>query len=78
MKMTFKAEISENSKIEINTEEVTLPEILQIFEQFLRGSGFYFNGTLDIVEYETAQEDFETWLNDINDSFEQINRHDVK
>ena len=39
-----------DSKVTFETNSVTLPEILAEFTQFLRGSGFHFDGELDIVE----------------------------
>lgn len=37
-------------------------DVVQEFETFLRGSGFYFNGNLDFVEEQVTKEGF-----DIND-----------
>lgn len=34
------------------TNAVTLDDILPVFEDFLRGSGFVFDGHLDIVKHE--------------------------
>lgn len=39
-----------SSRVTMETNSETLPDILAEFEQFLRGSGFHFNGQLDIVE----------------------------
>ena len=36
-------------KIVIETDEVTLPEIIQTFSDFLKGCGFVFDGRLDFV-----------------------------
>lgn len=36
-----------------NTNAVTLSEILEAFESYLKGCGFCFNGYLDIVEDES-------------------------
>ncbi len=40
-----------------------LPEVLQTFEQFLRGAGYYFDGQIDIVRFETVQQDENAELN---------------
>ena len=32
-----------------------LYEVIERFEEFLRGCGFYFNGTIDVVEDETEE-----------------------
>ena len=37
-------------KCQVETESATLPDILEDFEQFLRGCGFGFKGRLDFVE----------------------------
>ena len=36
--------------VEITTDAVYLPEILEVMEYFLRASGFMFSGSLQIVE----------------------------
>ena len=38
--------------IVVETEAITLPEVVDAFERFLKACGFYFNGKLDIVEDE--------------------------
>jgi len=38
--------------VNVNTDAVSLPEILGVMEDFLRGCGFHFDGRLDIVEEE--------------------------
>ena len=43
------------SRTRHTVSEETLGEILNAFELFLRGSGFVFNGVLDIVDEETNQ-----------------------
>jgi hypothetical protein len=45
------------SKNIVVTSAVSLPEILQEFEHFLRGSGFYFEGNLELVEEPNLTED---------------------
>lgn len=37
----------------VTTDAVSLPDILQSVEDFLRGCGFHFDGHLDIVNEET-------------------------
>lgn len=36
----------------VRTDAVSLPELIGVFEDFLRGSGFVFDGHLDIVTEE--------------------------
>jgi hypothetical protein len=52
--MSFKFTYTSISRPEVevivSTKAVTLHEVLQAFEDFLKGSGFYLKGTLDIVE----------------------------
>lgn len=52
-KMTFTYPLHSGGKVvmEISAES-DLTEAIQAFEQFLRGSGYYFDGTLDIVDQE--------------------------
>lgn len=40
------------SKKTVEFRADSLNDVLEQFESFLRGSGFYFKGTLDIVDYE--------------------------
>lgn len=67
-KFTFIREEStyyNNAKSTAEFSAVTLEDVIQEFEQFLRGSGFVFDGRLDIV-----QEYYDTYTdanNDIND-----------
>lgn len=59
-KFTFKHEwkkeqefySSPTSSTTVEIEAEALEDVLQAFEQFLRGSGFYFEGTLDIVPFD--------------------------
>lgn len=46
----------DNLDIEMKTDASSLPEILEIFESFLRASGFCFNGELVIEEVEDFDE----------------------
>lgn len=41
-----------NAKLTLEFDAVNLSEVLSRFEDFLRGSGFVFDGSIDIVEYE--------------------------
>lgn len=44
--------------VEITTDAVSLPEILEVMEYFLRASGFMVNGSLQIInETESNNED---------------------
>ena len=43
-------DFANNSKVTVEFEAVTLSEILQQFECFLKGSGYHFVGTLDFHE----------------------------
>ena len=53
-KMTFSSETTNPdgrvTSFCMTTDAVTLPEILENFELFLKGSGFVFDGNVDIVE----------------------------
>lgn len=40
---------------EVQLEAETLDEVIENFEEFLRGCGYYFNGTLQIVPDEEQQ-----------------------
>lgn len=52
---TFKSECTEGgailSKVELYTEALTLSEILEEFENFLKASGFSPKGHLEFVDY---------------------------
>ncbi len=47
------------SKINFETKNDSLADILSDFEMFLRGCGYYFDGHLDIVEEDTWVENTE-------------------
>lgn len=52
-KMTFTSESdgpNGTTTCTVTTTAVTLPAILQDIELFLRGSGFYFDGSVDIID----------------------------
>jgi hypothetical protein len=51
MKFTFNSE-SYGTTVEINFEATTLDEIRDMFDQFLRGSGFYFEDEDDVYTSE--------------------------
>ena len=54
MKFTFisepNAEWQRVSKVTFEFEEIQMVNIVQHFEEFLRGCGFHFDGRLDFVE----------------------------
>lgn len=72
MKFTFKCEPDDN---EINCSDIAYPtvtyemdavglhDVLEGFEDFLRGSGFMFDGALDIVSDEDAP-DYDDYCED--------------
>lgn len=39
-----------SNKLTMESYEITLPELLRVFEQSLRGAGFIFDGTLEIID----------------------------
>ena len=39
--------------VNVNTDAVSLSEILSVMEDFLRGCGFHFDGHIEIVEENT-------------------------
>jgi hypothetical protein len=49
------SELGPGPKIEFTTEKEYLPEVLEDFEMFLRGCGFFFDGMLDFVDAPTTQ-----------------------
>jgi len=42
----------DNTDVELKSESQTIPDLLDDFEDFLRGCGFRFNGSIQIVEEE--------------------------
>lgn len=44
--------------MEVNGE-LSLPQVLERFEEFLRGAGFYFDGHLDIVNDDEIPQDYD-------------------
>jgi hypothetical protein len=50
----------------------SLDDILNEFEMFLRGSGFYFKGTLDVVPHE-----YEFGENETNFDFSEIPQNNI-
>jgi hypothetical protein len=48
--MPFASSVDAKRTVEFEAE--TLDQLLNEFEMFLRGCGFYFRGTLDIVSYD--------------------------
>lgn len=71
MKFTFIAEHESGEKITYESTKDFLPEVVQDFELFLRGCGFFFDGNLDFVEQETYTEsDFSSeTINDLEQYF---------
>ena len=61
MKYTFKSENNyegqPNTIVTVDTDAVTLPELLIVIEDFLRGVGFSAKGRLDIIPDEAYAED---------------------
>lgn len=55
-KYTFTCEQCDGSTITVTCEKDGLIDVIENFEFFLKGSGFHFNGTLDIVNEE--EDDF--------------------
>lgn len=53
MKMTFVCEHEDGTKVTFESDKVFLPDILEAFEYFLKGSGFSFDGQVDIVDNES-------------------------
>ena len=56
-KYTFKKEKDpentfDNTTVELTVDTVSREEILTAFEEFLRGCGFYFDGTIEVVSDE--------------------------
>ena len=43
---------SPNEQVSITTDAEELPKVLEAFERFLRGAGYYFDGHIEIVEDE--------------------------
>ena len=42
----------DNTRIEVQCDAVSLPDILEAFEYFLKGCGFEFKGNVDIIPIE--------------------------
>ena len=49
----------DTTKVIVVSEAITLPQILEDFQDFLRGSGFVFDGNLEIISPDEADENFE-------------------
>ena len=65
MKYIFKQiDIYTPSEITMEFNADTLPAILEQFEMFLRGSGFFFDGNVDIIEEESYKED--PWIANVD------------
>jgi hypothetical protein len=59
-KFTFIAEHASGEKVTFETDKVHIHDVLEDFQMFLRGVGFHYTGTLDIVqdEYELAHKQY--------------------
>ncbi len=69
-KYTFISEEDFNhTKVTVETRAVTIDELVARFEDFLRGSGFAFDGYIDIVEPEELNAADE---NDLNNAGEKV------
>ena len=51
-KFTLISEHASGEKTTLEFEKDYLPDVLEYFENFLRGTGFHFTGNLDFVENE--------------------------
>lgn len=56
-KYTFTCEQYDGSTITVSCEKDGLIDVIENFEFFLRGSGFHFNGVLDIVNEEVMEDE---------------------
>lgn len=45
----------DHTNVQIESDSITLPDLLEDFEEFLRGAGFHFDGHLDIVNDEIKE-----------------------
>ena len=52
-KYTLIAEYPDGGKVTREFNQEYLPDVIQEFDYFLRGVGFYYTGVIDIVEEET-------------------------
>ena len=69
-KFTFISEEPLNrSKVTVEFESVSLMEVIEQFEYFLRGSSFVFDGYVDIVEPEELSD---SDIEDLNDVGEKV------
>lgn len=48
-----------DSKVTMEFDKEFLPDVLEQFEQFLRGCGYYFDGRLELVEDEPVEQEFD-------------------
>jgi len=58
-----------DTRITVEFDKETLTEVIDQFQDFLRGCGYYFDGHLEIVTDEEAEVDDEAyfWLTDTHD-----------
>jgi hypothetical protein len=47
-----------DSKVTMEFDKEFLPDVIEQFEQFLRGCGYYFDGRLELVEDEPVEQEF--------------------
>lgn len=74
MKFTFIAEHDSGEKITYESEKEFLHDVVDDFELFLRGAGFYFDGKLEFVKYETDTVE----LTDLGETFAKMSPHDLE
>jgi len=49
-------ESSPYTRVSIETDAVSLDDVLNEFENFLRGSGYHINGRLEVVDWEVNKQ----------------------
>lgn len=61
------------SRVTFETNNITLPEILEDFEMFLRGAGFHFDGQL-VIEDTRSLDEINSMLADLAEEQNQAQR----
>lgn len=61
-----------DSTLTVNFSKITLEDIVSEFENFLRGSGFHFEGRLDFVSDDVFDNPNEDDLDDVDQWFNQV------
>ena len=74
MKFTFNSE-SYGTTVEINFEATTLDEIRDMFDQFLRGAGFYFEDEEDVY---TKPENIDTSEECVHETDKSVHDDDIQ